>query len=59
MGTGILHGIKGGQGNLWGLDHILSHVNPKVLDKYLSIVPSVTISSEEASVKCGQKVFLW
>nr|XP_039252364.1 uncharacterized protein LOC120329685 [Styela clava] len=57
-GTGILSGVKLPGAKLWGLQHVLSGTNPKILNDYRSIIKSCTVDQTKISGKFGDDVAL-
>ena len=48
-------GVKFPDVFIWGLEHIVSHVDPKTIQKYRPLL-NATISSDTASATMGKQV---
>lgn len=56
VSNSVLSNSKEPKSNLWGLSHILSHVNPVKIEKYRKIFNQSSISSQQASEICGKEI---
>lgn len=60
LGDTILSSIKTkNSGGIWGLDHIVSHVNPKVIEAYIEPVQSSSVSNDHVYQETNQQVYIY
>ena len=53
--NGYLMGMRAPGATVWGLEHIVGHVNPKAVEKYRPLLSS-TVTGESASATTGKQV---
>nr|CAB3262982.1 uncharacterized protein LOC100186104 [Phallusia mammillata] len=59
LGETVLSSVKTKNGSsFWGLEHIVSHVNPKILEACFEPIQSSTVSNEHVSQETNQQISL-